>query len=76
MHKVQTKIKLRGIVTFYVRYSTLLHLLPLRFVSEDAGIEPGTVGTWALVTARLDLIHYIYNLNKPILFFPFKGIVK
>jgi hypothetical protein len=32
---------------FNVRYSTLLHLPPLRFhcASEDAGIEPRTVAT-------------------------------
>jgi len=34
--------------SFFVRYSTLLHLLPLRFHcvgAEDARIEPRTVAT-------------------------------
>jgi hypothetical protein len=37
-------------IFFYVLYSALLHLPPLRFlsVSEDAGIEPRTVVTSAL----------------------------
>jgi hypothetical protein len=34
---------------FYVLYSILLHLPPLNFLlSEDAGIEPGTVATLAV----------------------------
>jgi hypothetical protein len=50
--------------SFYVRYSTLLHLPPLRLhcSTADAGIEPGTVATLAsavryALTTRLDLIH-------------------
>jgi len=39
--------------SFYIRYSTLLHLPPLIFnVSEDAGIEPRTVATTALAIRR------------------------
>jgi hypothetical protein len=43
-----------GFFLFYVRYSTLHHLLPLRFstVSEDAGIESRTVATTALAVRR------------------------
>jgi hypothetical protein len=38
---------------FYVRYSTLLHLPPLRFhCVEDAGIETRTVATLALTARR------------------------
>ncbi len=38
---------------FHVRYSTLLHLPPLRStVSEEAGIEPRTVATTALAVRR------------------------
>jgi hypothetical protein len=38
---------------FYVRYSTLLSLPPLRStVSEDAGIEPRIVATLALTALR------------------------
>jgi hypothetical protein len=44
----------RGIfLLFYVFYSTLLHPPPLRFHcvgSEDAGIEPRTVATLAIVS--------------------------
>jgi hypothetical protein len=39
--------------SFYVQYSTLLHLLPQDFtVSEDAGIEPRTVATTELAVVR------------------------
>jgi hypothetical protein len=42
-----------GFFLFYVRYSTLLHLPPLRFhLSEDAGIEPRTVATTALAVSK------------------------
>ncbi len=38
---------------FYVRYSTLFHLPPLRFhCVEDAGIEPRTVAITALTVRR------------------------
>ncbi len=55
----------RDINSYYVRYSTLLHLPPLRFqCAEDAGIEPMTVATirhWLsdAPTTRLDLIHLL-----------------
>ncbi len=45
----------RGIfgIFFYVLYSTLLHLPPLRStVSTDAAIEPRTVATSALAVRR------------------------
>jgi hypothetical protein len=41
------------IFSFYVRYSTLLHLPPSdSTVPEDAGIEPRTVATTALAVRR------------------------
>ncbi len=49
--KPDKKLFNRGIywIFFYVLYSTLLHLPPLRYtVSEDAGVEPRTVATSAL----------------------------
>jgi hypothetical protein len=45
----------RGTFFRYVLYSTLLHLLPLRFHGVDAGIEPRTVATLALAVRRSNL---------------------
>ncbi len=39
-------------IFFSELYSTLLHLPPLRFHSEDAGIEPRTVASSALAVRR------------------------
>ncbi len=52
---------------YFCEFSTLLHLPPLRFhLSEDAGIEPRTVATFAFAVRRsknpatVDLI-ILYN---------------
>ncbi len=53
------------IFLFYILYSTLLHLPPLRFHSEDAGLEPRSVISALAVnalTTRLDLFHSMLDL--------------
>jgi hypothetical protein len=59
-----TCLKKGDILDFYVLYSTLLLLPPLRStVSEDAGIELRTVATLAWQSdAGLDLIDYLITL--------------